>query len=214
MSITITYAVDEILHFLEDIPLSDNTVKYYGFCYQEVLRYCSENSLISFSHSDANSFCTAQEKRVQMGEICNTYALIMRKAAFALADYFSSGTICWKRQTYNDRVLPESYEVILENYETFLSDTLAPGSIRLIIQMLRKFLSFLVESGCTDISALDISHVRGFISRESPKHISHKINLTWPVKKFLHYLRDNALTDINADIFLTNPVPARKKGIR
>lgn len=40
MSITITYAVDEILHFLEDIPLSDNTVKYYGFCYQEVLRYC------------------------------------------------------------------------------------------------------------------------------------------------------------------------------
>ena len=211
MSITITYAVDEILHFLEDIPLSDNTVKYYGFCYQEVLRYCSENSLISFSHSDANSFCTAQEKRVQMGEICNTYALIMRKAAFALADYFSSGTICWKRQTYNDRVLPESYEVILENYETFLSDTLAPGSIRLIIQMLRKFLSFLVESGCTDISALDISHVRGFISRESSKHISHKINLTWPVKKFLHYLRDNALTDINADIFLTNPVPARKK---
>ena len=98
MSITITYAVDEILHFLEDIPLSDNTVKYYGFCYQEVLRYCSENSLISFSHSDANSFCTAQEKRVQMGEICNTYALIMRKAAFALADYFSSGTICWKRR--------------------------------------------------------------------------------------------------------------------
>ena len=49
MSITITYAVDEILHFLEDIPLSDNTVKYYGFCYQEVLRYCSENSLIFFT---------------------------------------------------------------------------------------------------------------------------------------------------------------------
>ena len=44
MSITITYAVDEILHFLED-----NTVKYYGFCYREVLRYCSENSLIFFT---------------------------------------------------------------------------------------------------------------------------------------------------------------------
>ena len=59
MSITITYAVDEILHFLEDIPLSANTVKYY-------------------------SFCTAQEKRVQMGVICNTYALIMLKAARAI----------------------------------------------------------------------------------------------------------------------------------
>ena len=37
MSITITYAVDEILHFLEDIPLSNNTVKYYGFCSQILL---------------------------------------------------------------------------------------------------------------------------------------------------------------------------------
>ena len=49
-----------------------------------VLRYCSENSLLSFSHSDANSFCTAQEKRVQMGVICNTYALIMLKATRAI----------------------------------------------------------------------------------------------------------------------------------
>lgn len=211
MSITITQAVDDILHFLEDIPLSANTVKYYGFCYQEVLRYCSENSLVAFSHPDADSFCTAQEKRVQIGEICNTYALIMRKAAFALADYFSTGSICWKRRNYNDEFLPESYEAILGDYETHLSDTLAPGSVRLVIQMIRKFLFFLVESGCTEISALDISHVRGFISRESPKHVSNKINLTWPVKKFLHYLRDNALTDINADLFLANPVPARRK---
>lgn len=211
MSITITQAVDDILRFLEDIPLSANTVKYYGFCYQEVLRYCSKNSLVAFSHPDADGFCTLQEKRVQIGEICNTYALIMRKAAFVLADYFFTGNICWKRRNYNGKLLPESYEAILGDYETHLSDTLAPGSVHLIIQMVRKFLLFLVESGCTEISALDISHVRGFISRESPKHVSNKINLTWPVKKFLHYLRDNALTDINADLFLANPVPARRK---
>ena len=95
MSITITQAVDDILHFLEDIPLSPNTVRYYGFCYQEILRYCSEHSLAIFSRQNADSFCSVQEKRVQIGEICNTYALIMRKAAFSLADYFSTGNICW-----------------------------------------------------------------------------------------------------------------------
>ncbi len=211
MSITITQAVANIQLYLEDIPLSFNTVRYYGFCYQEILRYCSEHSLVIFSHQDADSFCLFQAKRVQTGEICNTYALIMRKAAFVLADYLSTGNICWKRRNYNKEVLPELYEVILDNYEAHLSGTLAPGSIRLLVQMARKFLFFLVESDCTEISALDIAHVREFISRESPKHVSHKINLTWPVKKFLHYLQDNALADINADFFLANPVPARKK---
>lgn len=211
MSITITQAVDDILYFLEDIPLSPNTVKYYGFCYQEILGYSAEHSLAIFSYQDADRFCSAQEKRVQLGKICNTYALIMRKAAFSLADYFSTGNICWKRRTYDDVVLPELYEALLGGYETHLSDKLAPGSVRLVVQMARKFLSFLVESDCTEISALDICHVREFINQESPKHISHKINLTWPVKKFLHYLRDNDLADINADLFLANPVPARKK---
>lgn len=211
MNITITRAVEDMLRFLEEIPLSPNTVRYYGFCYQEIIRYCSEHSLEFFTQQDADSFCSTQSERVQMGEICNTYALIMRKAAFSLADYFSTGTLCWKRRNYEDIILPEPYESILVFYETHLSDSLASGSVRLVVQMARKFLTFLVESGCNEISSLDISHVREFISRESPKHISHKINLTWPVKKFLHYLRDNCMTDINADLFLANPVPARKK---
>ncbi len=211
MSVTITHAVENILHFLEEIPLSPNTVRYYGFCYQEIIRYCSEHSLAFFTQQDADSFCSVQNERVQMEEICNTYALIMRKAAFSLADYFVTGTICWNRRNYEATLLPEQYESILDRYETHLSDALASGSVRLVVQMARKFLSFLVESGCNEISSLDISHVREFISRESPKHVSHKINLTWPVKKFLHYLRDNSMTDINADLFLANPVPARKK---
>ena len=36
-------------------------------------------------------------------------------------------------------------------------------------------------------------HISEFISQESPKHVSHKINLTWPIKKFLHYLYDKNL---------------------
>ena len=67
MSITITYAVDEILHFLEDIPLSANTVKYYGFCYREVLRYCSENSLIFF-HTLMPTFFIQLKKSVYRWE--------------------------------------------------------------------------------------------------------------------------------------------------
>lgn len=62
-----------------------------------------------------------------------------------------------------------------------------------------------------EISDIEICHISEFIRLESPKHNSHKINLTWPIKKFLHYLRDRGLISINADIFLENPVPARKK---
>ena len=44
----INQAVDEILYYLEDIPLSSDTVRYYGVCYQAILRYCFKNKLSLF----------------------------------------------------------------------------------------------------------------------------------------------------------------------
>lgn len=204
-------AVDEILHFLEEIPLSTNTVRYYGVCYQAILKHCSKNKLSLFFNEDAEDFYAIQSERVNRKEICITYALIMRKAAFTLADYLSSGNICWNRRNYKDITLPEHYQYLLDHFQRHITETLADGSVSLVIQMCRRFLLFLTEEGCQDISALNVFHVRKFIIQESPKHVSHKINLTWPVKKFLHYLYDHSLTEINADLFLVNPVPARRK---
>lgn len=211
MNTTIHQAIEDVLKMLTEIPLSDSTVKYYGFCYQTVAGYCSKNNCTCFSYEDAEKFCFEQQERVENGEICNTYALIMRKAAFSLAEYLANGEVCWSRRRYHVPLLPDHFQALLEDFEKNISASLAKGSVQLITQMCRKFLLFLAGQGCTEISDMEILHVRDFIRQESPKHISHKINLTWPLKKFLHYLHDTGMTDINADIFLENPVPARKK---
>lgn len=211
MSSSINQAVEDILQTLVKIPLADSTVRYYGFCYQAVLEYCAENGKERFSYEDASLFFDFQKERVREGEICGTYALIMRKAAFVLADYLSSGELCWSRRSYQQFPLPEHFQSVLDGFENSMIHLLSEGSIRLILQMTRKFLLFLVERECMEISSMELCHVSEFIRQESPKHISHKINLTWPVKKFLHYLQDMGLASINADIFLENPVPARKK---
>lgn len=211
MSISINQAVKDILQALTRIPLADSTVRYYGFCYQAVLEYCAENGLEHFSDEDALHFFIFQNEKVKNGEICNTYALIMRKAAFALADYLSTGEFHWERRSYQQSRLPDHFQQILGNFESSMAHLLSEGSVRLIMQMSRKFLLFLMEQECMEISDIKIFHVSEFIRLESPKHVSHKINLAWPVKKFLHYLYDEGLISINADIFLENPVPARKK---
>lgn len=211
MNTTINQAVEEILHILEEVPLSSETVRYYGVCYQAVLGYCFKNSLINFSYEDAEDFFLVQNERANRNEICKTYALIMRKAAFTLADYLATGTICWNRRNYKVIALPEDYQLLLDHFQTHISESLADGSVKLVVQMCRRFLLFLTGKGCLEISMLTVSHVREFINQESPKHISHKINLTWPIKKFLHYLSTCSLTGINADLFLANPVPTRKK---
>ncbi len=211
MGISINQAVEGILQALAKIPLADSTVRYYGFCYQAVLQYCVENELEHFSDEDALHFCTFQNEKAKNGEICNTYALIMRKAAFTLADYLSTGELHWGRRFYRQSQLPNHFQQILDGFESSMAHLLSEGSVRLLLQMSRKFLLFLVEQECVEISDMKLCHVSGFIRQESPKHISHKINLTWPIKKFLNYLQDIGLTSINADIFLENPVLARKK---
>lgn len=208
---TINHAIDEILHYLEDIPLSSGTVRYYTVCYQAVLGYCSKNKLSLFSYEDAEGFYVVQTERVNRKEICNTYALIMRKAAFTLAEYLATGNVCWNRRNYKGITLPEQYQQLLDRFQAYIAESLAEGSVDLVIHMCKRFLFFLIEKGCQDISALNVFHVKEFIRQESPRHISHKINLTWPVKKFLHYLNDYSLTEINADFFLANPVPSRRK---
>ena len=211
MSISTNQAVEDILQNLAEIPLADSTVRYYGFCYQTVLQHCAENGKEHFSYEDASHFFDFLKERVKQGEICETYALIMRKAAFALADYLSSGKLHWGRRSYRQFPLPEHFQRILDGFESSMVHLLSEGSVRLILQMSRKFLLFLVERECIELSDMKIYHISEFISQESPKHVSHKMNLTWPIKKFLHYLYDKNLISINADIFLENPVPARKK---
>lgn len=204
-------AMKDVLRILEAIPLAPASIRYYGCCYRNVLLYCTENGITSFSYENANDFFSIQMERANSGEIGNIYAWTIRKAAFMLADYYATGVVLWKRRDYHVYPLSSSHQNILADFEISLAGSLATGSITLIIQMVRKFLIYLGEQGCDSISSLGLSHLRSFIIQEAPNHSGNRVNLTWPIKKFLGYTNSIGLTDINAGLILANPVPARKK---
>jgi len=207
---TIEESTKDVLYVLETIPLASASILYYGCCYQNILHYCSKRRIHSFSYENAAEFSSIQMERVDSGEICKIYALNMRRAAFMLADYCATGTVFLKRRNYCICPLSDDYRKLLTDFETFITVSLAHGTIKNVVRITRKFLISLDEQECSNISSLDISHIRNFIINEAPKHVS-QVDLTWPLKKFFSYLRSIDLIDVNAELILTNPIPVRKK---
>jgi len=203
--------VKEILQALEMIPLSDNTVRYYGFCYRTLLHYCEEKGISEFSQKHAKNFFSIQQERVNRQEINYIYCLIMRKAAFVLADYCETGIFLWKRRNYDVQHLSPIYQDTLSLFQKSIEGSLSEGSTTLVTQSIRRFLLFLEQEKCFSISDLNIAHVQKFIIHEAPKHSGNMINLTWPMKRFLSYLKNIDLISFCADMLLANPVPNRKK---
>ena len=203
--------VQEILHSLEMIPLSTNTVRYYCICYRTLLHFCEKNDISEFSQKHAEGFFASQQERVNRKEINHIYCLIMRKAAFVLADYFDTGVFLWKRRNYDVQQLSPTYQDTLSLFEKSILGSLSEGSSTLVTQATRRFLLFLEQEKCFSISEFKIDHVHKFIIREAPNHSGNMVNLTWPMKRFLVYLKNLNLISFCADMLLANPVPNRKK---
>lgn len=203
--------VNEILDYLRKVPYADATVRYYGFCYQNLLQYLVTDECDSFDSHLAAKFSADQMARVESGDITQVYSLTMRKAAFVLADYVQTGQINWRRRHYNERILSENYAVLLKEFESSLEPVLAMGSVENIVQLIRRFLFYLEDRSCYEITAVSHENIRDFIMLEAPKHQGNVVNLTWPVKKFFAYLSEHGIISIKADALLVNPAPVHKK---
>jgi len=203
--------IHEILDYLESVPYSSASVRYYGFCYEHVLIYCAKDECRQYDHQTAKEFSDFQLSRLEKGEVSKIYALTMRKAAYALADYIATGSIDWHRRSYSEKFLCDHFSDVLGDFQMSISGYLSDGSIKLVVNTVKHFLFYLEECSCGEISKLDISMLMEFIIRESPKHVGNRVNLTWPLKKFMRYLRSEDLVDFNADPLFQNPVPTHRK---
>jgi integrase len=204
-------AANAVLEFLKGIPMSANTVKYYRSCYRTIGRYCKSNGIDSFSDSDAESFIECQMRRHENGEINLIYALLLRKAAVMLADQTRGKELVWERHNYKQKRLPDSSERVLQEFELYLTQSLSPGSIRLVVQTVRQFLVHLESVGVRNFNRLTLDEVRRFIISASPRHKGSMVNLTWPIKKFLSFLDNAGLARIDAEKVLANSIPKRTK---
>lgn len=203
---------DRILQYLREVPYSDATVRYYGFCFENVLQYCETENIKQFDYTTAQLFFESQKLKSDNGEMSFVYALTQRKAAFALADYLATGKIDWKRRYYGERKLNTGFQTVADGFVASIASGLATGSVDLIVHIVRRFLFFLEDQGYSTIKELtELKPVQEFIIQEAPKHKGNRVNLTWPIKKFMIHLASEGLIAFNVASVFMNPVPNRKK---
>ena len=211
MRTDIEMAADAVLDFLEGIPVSASTVKYYRSCYRTINKYCQNASIEHFCNDDAVNFNEFQMSRNEKGEIGWVYTLTLRKAAAMLADCMDGKELVWERRNYNPKYFCAEYGRVLSEFEDYIAPSLSPGSIRLIIQMTQQLLEYLEGLGMMDFRNLTLNDVRRFIINVSPRHKSSMVNLTWPIKKFISFLRDAGYSSIDSGQLVVYSSPKRLK---
>ena len=68
---------NDILDYIQKIPLSDSTVRYYGCCYKALTDYCQSHGY-EFSSQIADEFLKYEESRYLKNEIGKIYYLLMK----------------------------------------------------------------------------------------------------------------------------------------
>ena len=201
---------EKVLEFLRGIPMSASTVRYYSSCYRTIAVYCKHYGISVFTEQDSRDFSEFQMKRHKDGKIGLVYALTLRKAAAMLADSIAGKELVWERRNYSQRRLIDCFESTLTEFRDWLAPSLAPGSVRVVMQMVRQFLGYLEDEGIRDFRDLKLSEISGFVIGALPRHKNNTLNLTWPIRKFVSFLSNVGLANINADGVLANS-PRRVK---
>jgi integrase len=211
MQTDIKAAVEAVLAFLEGVPMSASTVKYYRSCYRTINRYCQCKGIREFSSTDAEDFFKFQMERHKNGEIGLIYALTLRKAAAMLADCVGGKELAWERRDYRRKRFCAEYERAIIEFKDHISPSLSSGSVRLIVQVTRQFLEYLEGLGILGFYRLTLADVMRFIIIASPRHKGSMVNLTWPIKKFLSFLKDFGYAAIDAEKLTFCSSPKRMK---
>jgi integrase len=150
-------------------------------------------------------------ERHENGEIILVYALTLRKAAMMLADYMEGKELVWERRNYRQKHFCAEYERVLMEFENHIGSTLSSGSIQLIMQMTQQFLKYLEELEIRSVRKLTLDNVRHFIIHASPRHKGSMVSLTWPIKKFVSFLRDAGYSVIDPEQLVACSSPKRIK---
>jgi site-specific recombinase XerD len=205
-------AVDRVLGFIRDIPLGGNTIKRYDVHYRHsILPYCETNGIELFSDDAMHGYLKNEMSRVEDGKLNCVVFRLQRKAASLLADCMQGRTLAFARSNYAEQKLCGHFGVILDDYITFLSKCSSPGTVRQRSGCARRFVVFLEKCGVMDICGLTPEHVRDYIAAVSQAHRACMPTLTSAIRKVLSYLNESGHTAINAERYLVNPAPARKK---
>ena len=120
-------AVEQVLEFIREIPLSSGTINRYKIHYRSsIVPYCEVNHIDIFTDDAMRCYVVEQVSRAKDGKISHGYVLPQRKAAALLADCMQGRALVWECRDYKKAMLSAYFKKILNDYREHLCKTLAP----------------------------------------------------------------------------------------
>jgi integrase len=208
----ITDAIDNVMSFLREIPLSDYSINAYLNCYKAIDTYCENNNISLFSYDVAATYIEQLQTQRESGKISKKRHKFLRRAAKLLENFFQDGRLEWKYYNYNPVKLQEQFSTVLSSFSTYLlSLDYSPGSMRVILSPTKQFLSFLENQGIYCTMEITDEYVKHFLVMAAPNNKGNMTNLIWSLKNFIVFLNKSNLSTVNADKYLQTPKARQNK---
>lgn len=204
--ISVFQAIDSVENYTNNLDISKARINQYMKLYESIRRFCEEKGMTDFSQDDAQDICIM--KRADMSK--HSYSMF-RKAAFTIARFCETGRFEWNALYFGYTRLSDEYSRILQDFRSAMLKELGTGTVRTGIVILRQFFCFLEDSGVRSIREISTDDVLEFVRLESPRHKGSMSKLIRTMRKFVVYLRDCGIRDIDADRFLTKAAKCRRK---
>jgi len=205
-------AKEHVLAFLREIPLSNNTIKHYKrYLQSSVVAFCEANSIVDFSDDVMQAYAEEQMSKANNGEISVSVMVRHRKAAAMLADCMQGRQLVWEHKVFKGRKLCHQFEKSLNDFETYISQSLAHRTVQRYIGVARQFYAFVEQEKDNDLGKLTSNTIKDFIASVAPKNSASMQNIMGAIKKLTHFLTDNGNATISDEWKLFNPVPRRRK---
>lgn len=205
-------AIENVLEFIQNIPLSNGSVRQYKiYLHSSIVPYCEVNCIENFFDDEMHAYAEEQMSKYKNGEFSKSTMMHRRKAAALLADCMQGKELVWGHKSFKQKRLCEYFEKVLVDYCTHISKNLSHRTTRNDIGIIRQFLVFIEQNGMQNFNRLTSKNVSDFIETAAPNHKAGTSVLTCATIKFLSYLTETGLTAINPELYLINPVPRHRK---
>jgi hypothetical protein len=149
--------VDGVLAASRSAGLSDASLKYHRSCCATVLRYCAVHSIEEYDEQTRDMFLAEQDARLRRGDIGPVFRSSLEKAANMLLDFKLTGRVRWQRRRPEPARLSFSFENALLLFKESISGSLAHGSVRLAVGVIRQLLAHLRHRGHDSFTSVGLT---------------------------------------------------------
>lgn len=206
-------AAECVLDFIQNIPLSNSSIKQYRiYLRSSIIPYCETNCIGNFSDNEMQAYAKEQMTKYKNGECSKSTMSHRRRAAALLADCMQGRKLVWEHKSFKQgsRCLCEYFEGIITDYRINMGQSLAPRNIKRHIGIIKQFLVFIEQNGLQNFNMLTSENVKDFIANAAPNNKACMSTVVGAIKKFLSYLAEADLTCVNTEC-LISPAPRHRK---